>query len=101
MLAVVQSPDGTGHRAAVTGIAVAGKTGTAEVDVRVNGETRRIKRVWFICFAPYEAPTVALAVMFEDGDGGGVTAAPVAGKILAGYFGKSTGGADRSGAYGD
>jgi len=86
MLAVVQAPDGTGRAAAVLGVQVAGKTGTAEVDVRVDGQTRRIKRTWFIAFAPFENPQVALAVMFEDGDSGGHTAAPVAGRILAGIF---------------
>jgi penicillin-binding protein 2 len=85
MLAAVQQPDGTGHRAAVKGITVAGKTGTAEADV----QGRRINRVWFIGFAPYEAPQLAVAVMFEDADSGGHTAAPVAGKIFAGWFEKS------------
>jgi penicillin-binding protein 2 len=85
MLAAVQQPDGTGHRAVVKGITVAGKTGTAEADVR----GQRIKRVWFIGFAPYETPQLAVAAMFEDADSGGHTAAPVAGKIFAGWFGKS------------
>lgn len=89
MLASVQALDGTGHRAGVQGLSVAGKTGTAEADVRVDGATQRIKRTWFIGFAPYEAPQVALAVMFEQGDSGGHTAAPVAGQIFAGIFGKS------------
>jgi penicillin-binding protein 2 len=91
MLSVVQAPDGTGHRAAVPGLNVAGKTGTAEADIRVDGALRRINRTWFIAFAPYEAPQVALAVVFEQGDSGGHTAAPVAGQILAGIFGKSEG----------
>jgi penicillin-binding protein 2 len=71
----------------VPGVNVAGKTGTAEADVRVDGVTQRVKRTWFIGFAPYERPRVALAVMFEEGDGGGSTAAPVAGQIFAGILG--------------
>jgi penicillin-binding protein 2 len=90
MLAVVQAPDGTGHSAAVRGLNVAGKTGSAEADIRVDGSIRRIKRTWFIGFAPYEAPQVAVAVVFEQGDSGGHTAAPVAGQILAGIYGKSS-----------
>lgn len=98
MLASVQAPDGTGHRAAVKGVAVAGKTGTAEADVR----GQRIKRTWFIGFAPFESPQVAVVVMFEDGESGGHTAAPVAGQIFAGVFqGKVEGGAAERGLYAD
>ena len=85
MATAVQAADGTGHHAAVKGLNVAGKTGTAEADT-VHG---RIKRAWFIGFAPYEQPRVAVAVLIEDADSGGHTAAPVAAKILAGIFGKS------------
>ena len=85
MLAAVQSPDGTGHHAAVQGLRVAGKTGTAEFDTP-NG---RIKRAWFIGFAPYDNPQVALAILLEDADSGGHTAAPVASALLAGIFQKS------------
>jgi len=101
LLAAVQAPDGTGHRAAVQGLTVAGKTGTAEADIRVDGATRRIKRTWFIGFAPYEAPQVALAVVFEQGDSGGHTAAPVAGQIFAGIFGKSPERVSRGETYAD
>ncbi len=89
MLSVVQATDGTGRAAAVRGIRVAGKTGTAEADLRVHGATQRVKRTWFIAFAPYESPEVALAVLFEEGASGGHTAAPVAGQILAGIFGRT------------
>lgn len=84
MLAAIQSVDGTGHRAAVRGLSVAGKTGTAEFQMREG----RIKRAWFIGFAPHDDPQVALSVLIEDGDSGGHTAAPVAGAILAGIFQK-------------
>ena len=102
MLASVQATDGTGHRAAVRGITVAGKTGTAEVDVRVEGVRQRIKRTWFIGFAPYDAPQVALVVLFEDGESGGHTAAPVAGRIFAGIFqSQLEGGPAERGLYAD
>ena len=101
MLASVQEVGGTGHSAAVKGLSVAGKTGTAEADIRVDGAVRRIKRTWFIGFAPYEAPQVAVAVVFEQGDSGGHTAAPVVGQILAGIYGKSAERASGGAAYAD
>ena len=85
----VRAVDGTAHRAAVKGINVAGKTGTAEADT-AHG---RIKRAWFIGFAAHEQMEVALAVLIEDAESGGHTAAPVAAEILAGIFSKSVEGA--------
>jgi len=63
---------------------VAGKTGTAEFQTRDG----RINRAWFIGFAPFEKPTVALAVVVEDAESGSHTAGPVAQQILAGVFQK-------------
>jgi penicillin-binding protein 2 len=100
MLHSVESSQGTGRHAGVPGLRVAGKTGTAEFDLREDGRTRRINRAWFIGFAPYEEPSVALAVLIEDAVSGGHTAAPVAGEIFAGIFKRpwtKTGG----GAYAD
>lgn len=97
MLAAVQTVDGTGHRAAVKGLQIAGKTGTAEFET----PTGRIKRTWFIGFGPYEQPQVAVVVLIEDGESGGHTAAPVAGEIFAGVFGKQTENVGRSGTYAD
>lgn len=88
MRTAIESAAGTGHGAAVNGVSVGGKTGTAEVDVTEDGKTRRINRAWFIGFAPFEQPQTAVAVVFEDAVSGGHTAAPVAGQILAGIFGK-------------
>ena len=69
---------GTGTAANVTGLDVAGKTGTAEVDV--GGE--RKNHAWFICFAPASDPKVAIAVVAEYGGVGGEVAAPLARNIL-------------------
>ena len=69
MVGVVR--DGTGTAAAIPGVAVAGKTGTAEVD---SGDPH----AWFIGFAPAEAPRVAVAVIVEHGGTGGAVAAPIA-----------------------
>ncbi|NLT05289.1 MAG: penicillin-binding protein 2 [Solirubrobacterales bacterium] len=71
--------EGTGTRAALSGVSVAGKTGTAEVD---NGLANQ---VWFIGFAPVESPRYAIAVTLEDqpvGSSGGVDAAPLAAAVL-------------------
>ncbi len=68
---------GSGMRAAVPGVAVAGKTGTAEV-----GEDEPT-HAWFIGFAPYENPTVAVAVVLPYAGTGGRAAAPVAREVIA------------------
>lgn len=84
----VRLPDGTAHRATVPGVSVAGKTGTAEFDLYEDGQRRRINRAWFIGFAPYEQPRYAVTVLVEEAVSGGHTAAPVAGRIFAGLFGR-------------
>ena len=73
---------GTGTAANISGLSVAGKTGTAEVDVA--GE--RKNHAWFICFAPSGAPKVAIAVVSEYGGVGGQVAAPLARAILTGVM---------------
>ena len=76
---------GTGWRCGEgLAVAVSGKTGTAEVG---RGATRR-KNTWFIAYAPSENPTVALAVVIENGESGGGTAAPCANAILRHVFGE-------------
>jgi penicillin-binding protein A len=75
MEAVVQS--GTGTAAQISGVPVAGKTGTAETGA--NG----VNTTSFIAFAPANAPKVAVAVFLENQHGtGGHTAAPIAKTIL-------------------
>jgi peptidoglycan glycosyltransferase len=69
MQSVVQ--EGTGTAAAVSGIDVAGKTGTAEISNGVN-------QAWFIGFAPADDPRIAIAVTVERTSGfGGPTAGPI------------------------
>jgi peptidoglycan glycosyltransferase len=71
--------EGTGTAAALDGIEVAGKTGTAELDV-----ARNIDQPWFIGFAPRAAPKIAVAVTLERivGGQGGVVAAPIAKQVM-------------------
>lgn len=99
MLGAVQDAHGTASRAAVKGLSIAGKTGTAEYDTKQG----RLNCGWFIGFAPYDQPQVAVAVLIEDAVSGGQTAAPVAGKIFAQVFGRNAGdaGVAEPGAYAD
>lgn len=70
---------GTGWRANVWKIGGAGKTGTAQ---NPHGEPH----AWFIGFAPFEAPEIAIAIVIENGGSGGGVAAPIAGEYLRRYF---------------
>ncbi len=83
MYDVVNAPRGTGRRAKVPGLKIAAKTGTAEYGSRAN----RRKHTWMIAFAPFDNPTIALAILIEDGDSGGRTVAPLIRSALAYYFG--------------
>ena len=75
MIGCVES--GTGTRARVSGIKVAGKTGTAENEK--EGKTH----AWFIGFAPADNPQIVVCVMKEySGSGGGSVCAPIASKII-------------------
>ncbi|MCL4078256.1 FtsW/RodA/SpoVE family cell cycle protein [Coriobacteriia bacterium Es71-Z0120] len=74
MVAVVRS--GSGRRAAVPGVTVAGKTGTAEAGKGVP------THAWFIAFAPAEDPRVAMAIVLENAGVGGQVAAPAAKPVL-------------------
>jgi penicillin-binding protein A len=68
---------GTGTAAQISGVSVAGKTGTAETGVSGRNVT------WFIAFAPAENPRVAISVVLENQSGtGGTTAAPIAKQVL-------------------
>lgn len=79
---------GSGKRAALGGVKVAGKTGTAEKGAG-NPPT-----VWFIGYAPADDPKIAVAVMLENGGGqgmgatGGSVAAPIARDILQAGVGR-------------
>jgi penicillin-binding protein 2 len=90
---VVMSERGTGKKARVPGVVVAGKTGTAQVvamgDRARSNKGARVTRdhAWFIAFAPYDAPEIAVAAVVEHaGGGGGAIAAPIVQQVLAYYF---------------
>lgn len=73
---------GTGTRAQVSGIQVCGKTGTAQ---HIESKT---PHSWFIGFAPYKNPQIAIAVIVEDGGYGGAAAARISSKVMSKYFNK-------------
>ena len=96
MRAVVHGGRGTARQATLglPGIEMGGKTGTSQVKRisradRQAGRHKRKDRPWherdhalFVCFAPYDVPRFAVAVIVEHGEGGSRTAAPIARDIL-------------------
>lgn len=75
MLADVEGAEGTGKEAAVAGLRIGGKTGTAEV----TEGTKVVDQItWFVSYAPVEKPRYVVVVMVESGASGGSTCAPVA-----------------------
>ncbi len=81
---VVHGEHGTGRRARIDGLAIAGKSGTAQVPNRPDD-------AWFVAFAPFERPEIAVAALVEGGGGGGAVAAPVVRAVLEAWL------ADRAG----
>jgi len=95
---VVMTEAGTGKKARVLGVEVAGKTGTSQV-VKMGERERSNKgaqqtrdHAWFIAFAPVADPEIAIAAIVEHaGGGGGAIAAPIVQEILNHYFSRNAG----------
>jgi len=93
---VVHARNGTAHRITegLTGYDIAGKTGTAQVLGIAQDEEYDADKIneWhrdhalFIGFAPVNNPQIAVAVLVENGGGGGSTAAPVGRQVMDAYF---------------
>lgn len=79
---VVMSPRGTGRLAAVPGVDMAGKTGTAEYGKKGEGH----KFGWMIAFAPFDRPRYAIVMMVEEAVTGGQTVAPRMKQVMGGLF---------------
>jgi len=83
----VVNDGGTGGLAKLPGIEVAGKTGTAQIIRKMKGAPKDLKdHAWFVAFAPYDDPTIALVVNVEHGGMGGQVAAPIGRAILEAAF---------------
>ena len=99
MRGAVAGPAGTAHAINVPGVAVAGKTGTAEyfIDRNKDGLPDRDREgnlpthAWFTAFAPYNNPEIAVVVFVFGGGEGSATAIPVANEILSYYFERDVG----------
>ena len=86
---------GTGHRAAIQGFDVCGKTGTAQVigkdlKVSVDSKAEFEDNAWFVAFAPLHSVEIAAAVFVEHGGHGGEAAAPIVHDMFQVYYGKKT-----------
>jgi penicillin-binding protein 2 len=90
----VNAPNGTAYGVKMDTIAVAGKTGTAEFceyipeenDCRRDEHDNLPTHAWFVAYAPFEDPEIAVLVFVYDGGEGSATAVPVAKTILEAYF---------------
>jgi penicillin-binding protein 2 len=71
---------GTGRVISLPQVTIAGKTGSAEDD------NHGLPHAWWVCFAPYENPRIAIAVIVENSGHGSENAVPVAKKILEAAF---------------
>lgn len=86
MLGAIESPYGTANNVEIPGFHYAGKTGTAENSPTLDNPSGR-NHAWFVCYAPYDHPKIAIAVFMEkSGNFGAVNAAPVAQAIVEAYF---------------
>ncbi len=93
LVSTVNEPVGTGRRAKLKNILVAGKTGTAQVVSKKNRgpEEKEIPfkfrdHAWFVAFAPAKKPEIVVCVLIEHGGHGGVVAAPIAKEIISKYI---------------
>jgi penicillin-binding protein 2 len=94
MTGVVSEPKGTGRRARIPGIRIAAKTGTSQVirEKRLTGDSEEIPyhertHAIFVAYVDDRPKKIALVVIVEHGGSGGLSAAPIARKIIARYYG--------------
>jgi penicillin-binding protein 2 len=89
----VNGERGTARRVHQSDIEIAGKTGTSQVVGRKDGGDDHIPphlrpHAWFVCYAPFHAPRIAVAVVVENGEHGSSAAGPIAREIVKIYLRK-------------
>lgn len=67
-------------------ITLGGKTGTAELGQPDDNGIYERQHAWFTCFAPWDNPVIAIAVIVEDGGEGSAYAVPVADRVVRAYM---------------
>ncbi|TWI68216.1 peptidoglycan glycosyltransferase [Desulfobotulus alkaliphilus] len=89
---VVHAAQGTARGIRTSEFDMGGKTGTAQVLSRRTDEEESSSRpgfephAWFVAFAPYDDPRIAVAVIVEHGEGGARVAAPIAAEVMRSYL---------------
>jgi penicillin-binding protein 2 len=95
LMGAVNDPHGTGWACALKDFKVAGKTGTAQVIKMAQdfkkGDMDRMPlkfkdHAWFVAYAPFEDPIIAVVVLVEHGGYGGAAAAPIAKRVIEKYL---------------
>ena len=71
---------GTARSLSSLNVEVAGKTGTAQFS------SEKLPHAWFTGYAPYRNPEIVITVLIEEGEGGDISATPIAKKIFEWYF---------------
>lgn len=87
----VNGEGGTARRVHLNDIEIAGKTGTSQVVGRKDGgddytPPHLRPHAWFVCYAPFDAPKIAIAVVVENGEHGSSAAGPIAREMVKTYL---------------
>jgi penicillin-binding protein 2 len=100
LLGVVEDGRGTAHAIRDKSVAIAGKTGTAQVVGVAEGANRKLleklalhknrDHAWFVGYAPAGDPKIAVAALIEHGGHGASVAAPLVQKVILSYLGQQT-----------
>lgn len=91
MYGVVNEGGGTGGRARIPGVDVAGKTGSAQTASVQTAKSAHLKdNAWFVGLAPRRNPEIVVAVLYEGGEHGAL-AAPIAKAVIKAYYDKKNG----------
>jgi len=87
----VNGERGTARRVHLNDIEIAGKTGTSQVVGRKESgddytPPHHRPHAWFVCYAPFDAPKIAIAVVVENGEHGSSAAGPIAREMVKTYL---------------